>query len=221
MTLEQAIHARHSVRSYNDTPITGQTKAELEQFIVQCNAESGLHMQLVADEPNAFDSFMAHYGKFSGVKNYIALIGPKGPQLDETCGYYGEKVVLKAQQLGLNTCWVAMTYKKIKTAFKVNDGEKLCLVIAIGYGATQGVEHKSKRPAQVVQAEGRVPEWFERGVKAALLAPTAMNQQKFTFALNGSTVTAKAGAGFYTKIDLGIAKCHFEIGAGKENFQFA
>ena len=43
------------------------------------------------------------YTSFSGVKNYIALIGKKSPNLEEACGYYGEKIVLRAQQLGLNT----------------------------------------------------------------------------------------------------------------------
>ena len=62
------------------------------------------------------------------------MIGKKGPDLDEKCGYYGERLVLKAQQLGLNTCWVAMTYSKVKTAFTVNSGEKLFIVISLGYG---------------------------------------------------------------------------------------
>ena len=77
---------------------------------------------------------MAHYGKFKGVTNYLALIGKKESSLEEKCGYYGEKLVLFAQELGLNTCWVAMTYSKIKTAFQVEKGEKLCIVIALGYG---------------------------------------------------------------------------------------
>lgn len=221
MDLMEAIRERHSVRSYNENAIDGDVKKELSAFISQCNKESGLHMQLVSDEPQAFNGFMAHYGNFSGVKNYIALIGKKGAKLEETCGYYGEKVVLKAQQLGLNTCWVALTYSKVKTAFQINEGEKLCMVIAVGYGATKGTNHKSKQPEAVMKAGQPVPEWFKRGVEAALLAPTAMNQQKFVFTLNGNTVTAKAGMGFYTKTDLGIVKYHFEIGAGKENFKWA
>lgn len=68
--------------------------------------------------------------------------------------------------------------------------------------------------------EGNVPEWFQKGVKASLLAPTAMNQQKYKFTLNGNHVLAETGKGFYTKIDLGIAKYHFELGAGKENFSW-
>lgn len=218
MDLKEAIKNRHSVRSYTDRKIEGDVKNELLAFINQCNKESGLHMQLVLNEPKAFDCFMAHYGKFCGVKNYIALIGKKDADLDEKCGYYGEKVVLKAQQLGLNTCWVAMSYSKIKTAFQIDSGEKLCVVIAIGYGTTQGIAHKSKSIESVIHSDGAAPAWFKSGIEAALLAPTAMNQQKFMFSLDGNTVSAKAGMGFYTKLDLGIVKYHFEVGAGTENF---
>lgn len=220
MDFMEAMKERHSVRSYNEKSIEGDVKTELLSCIDQCNKESGLHMQLILNEPQAFGGFMAHYGKFSGVRNYIAMIGKKEDGLEEKCGYYGEKVVLKAQTLGLNTCWVAMTYSKIKTAFQINDGEKLCLVIAVGYGETKGTGHKIKPSEAVMKAENPVPEWFQKGIDAALLAPTAMNQQKFLFTLNGNSVSANAGKGFYTKIDLGIAKYHFEVGAGKENFNW-
>ena len=220
MDLIEAIRARHSVRQYKDKPLEGEVLSALQAEIDTCNRESGLHIQLVTDEPKAFTSFLARYGTFKGVKNYFALIGKKSPALEETCGYYGERLVLRAQQLGLNTCWVAMTYKKIPGAFQVDPGEKLTVVIALGYGAVQGVPHKSKPAEAVAKDFGKAPEWFRRGVNAALLAPTAMNQQKFSFAMKDGRVLAKADAGFYTKIDLGIVKYHFEAAAGKENFRW-
>lgn len=219
MNLTEAMEARHSVRQYKNIPLDKETIAALQAEISACNQEGDLHIQLVTNEPKAFDGFMAHYGKFSGVTNYIALIGKKDG-LDEKCGYYGERLVLLAQQLGLNTCWVAMTYSKIKTAFVIEQGEKLCVVVALGYGETQGIPHKSKSMDQVIKTEGQISDWFKSGVEAALLAPTAMNQQKFLFTRKGNQVSAKAGIGFYTKVDLGIAKYHFEIGAGKENFNW-
>lgn len=220
MDIYEAMRARHSVRAYEQREIEGEIKDMLEDKIAELNGRSGLHIQLITHEPKAFDSPMAHYGKFSGVTDYIAMIGKKDDELEEKCGYYGEKLVLFAQQLGLNTCWVAVSYKKIKTAYMLGAGEKLCIVIAIGYGKTQGVPHKSKAPSEVADM-GDVPEWFKKGVEAALLAPTAVNQQKFFFSLDNGRVSARAGMGFYSKIDLGIAKCHFELGAGKENFNWA
>ncbi len=219
--LKEAIKERHSVRQYTERPLEDSVVTELENEIKACNKESGLHIQLVRNEPKAFESFMAHYGKFRGVRNYIALIGEKSSRLEETCGYYGERLVLKAQQLGLNTCWVALTYSKTRTAFTVGSGEKLCAVITVGYGKNCGVPHRSKSIDAVTEADRPLPDWFRAGAEAALLAPTAMNQQKFRFILKENKVAVKAGFGFYTRLDLGIVKYHFEIGAGTDYFDWA
>lgn len=217
MDILQAIKERHSVRSYNDKPIGEDVKGRLQTVIDACNAESGLNVQLVTNEPRAFGSWLAHYGTFRGVSNYIVVAGAKGT--DEKCGYYGEKVVLEAQMLGLNTCWVGMTYKKVKGSYALRDGEKVHLVIALGYGTTQGEGHKIKRFEDVASAEdGRaeMPDWFKEGVATALLAPTAVNQQKFHFTLCcDGKVKADTRWGFFSQVDLGIAKLHFEIGSGK------
>ena len=114
-----------------------------------------------------------------------------------------------------------MTYSKIQNAFVINKGEKLCVIIALGYGETQGTSHKSKAISEVAKVDQEMPDWFKNGVEAALLAPTAMNQQKFLFSLSGNQVSAKAGIGFYSHIDLGIVKYHFEVGAGTEQFEWA
>lgn len=171
------------------------------------------------NEPEAFQANKTSYGQFSGCRNYFAIVGKKG--MDEEVGYYGQKLVLFAQQLGLNTCWVAMTYKKGKVTPQIGGGEKLYIVIALGYGQTQGESHKLKDVSAVSDLAADAPEWYRNGIRAALLAPTAINQQKFRFTRSGTNVSVKAGMGFYTKIDLGIVKYNFEIGAGKENFSWA
>lgn len=221
MDMTEAAKQRHSVRSFLPRGLDKDVQSALEERIRMLNSESGLNIQLVLNEPKAFGtSLLAHYGKFENVNNYIVLAGKKGRDLQEKCGYYGEDLVLFAQTLGLNTCWVALTYKKIKGAYSLEDGEKVALVIAIGYGKTAGKPHRSKTFADVAKAENP-PEWFVRGVEGALLAPTAVNQQKFKFISEGNKVKALAGTGFYTDIDLGIAKYHFELFAGKENFDWA
>lgn len=214
MELLDIMKQRHSVRQYQSKKIEENIRAELEVCLAECNEESGLHMQIIYDEPQCFSTMMARYGKFSGVTNYIALVGKNTETLEETVGYYGEKMVLKAQELGLNTCWVAMTYGKGKCAAKIEKGEKLVCVISLGYGQTQGVPHKNKELKQVCNQEENQPDWFVKGVKAALLAPTAMNQQKFYFNFQDNQVSVKSGTGFYTKLDLGIVKYHFEAISG-------
>ena len=215
MEILEIMKQRHSVRQYIDRPIEHEKRAALDALAKQINQKAGLSIQIIYDDLKCFDSFMAHYGKFTGVQNYIALVGKKSPQLDETLGYYGEELVLKAQGLGLNTCWVALTHGKSKAV--IGKGEKQVCLIALGYGATQGVEHKSKPMQELCSCAEPMPECFKNGMSAAMLAPTAMNQQKFRFELlpNGA-VQAACGSGFYTKLDLGIVKYHFEAGSGKK-----
>ena len=215
MDLREALNARHSVRQYQEKEIDELTLDKLESFITEINLESDLHIQLVKNEPKAFSSTLAHYGNFAGVTNYIALVGKKSDTLEEDCGYYGQKIVLYAQTLGLNTCWVALTYTKVPSAFKISQGEKIVIVISIGYGVDNGKERSSKKPDDVSNIEPDSPQWFKDGVDAALLAPTAINQQKFKLVLIDDKVKAKSGVGFNTKIDLGIVKYNFEVGSGK------
>ena len=217
MTLLEAIDARHSVRAYKDKSIEPEIREQLNAFIDECNAESGLHITVKYDEPDGFDSGLAHYGGFRNVKNYIVLAGKKSENFDYLCGYYGEKIVLYAQQLGLNTCWVALTFNKKKVKEIVPDGEKLCMVISLGYGETQGKEHKGKNLGDVTDVQGTMPEWFVKGVEAALKAPTAINQQKFCFSLEGDEPKVRVkGMGVHTKVDLGIIAYHFEVASGRK-----
>lgn len=226
MTLQEAITARHSVRKYIDKEIPADIVTVLQDKIAEYNKVGNLNIQLVLNETRAFTGMLS-YGSFSGVRNYFVMVGKKGADLDERVGYYGEQLVLLAQTLGLNTCWVGLSYRKVPEAYNVGKDEKLACMIALGYGETQGVSHKIKTIEQVSNASDLTPAWFKRGVEAALLAPTAVNQQKFSFEYVGMSnnrhqVRAKKGFSMigYTQIDLGIAKYHFEIGAGKDNFEW-
>lgn len=201
---------RHSVRQYKDDPIPEEIRKSLTEEVEKQNKESGLHMQIFFDEPKCFDSLMSHYGKFSGVKNYLAIVGKKGSDLEEKAGYYGEKIVLLAQSQGINSCWVGLTHGKSKAV--IEKGEKLVIIIALGYGKTQGAAHKSKPMEKLSSVKGDMPDWFKTGMEGAMLAPTAVNQQKFLISYDGSKLTAKVnGSGFFTKVDLGIVKCDFEL----------
>ena len=219
MNIKEAISSRHSVRQYLNKPISQEHRDRLAELINSCCDESGLRIQIIYDEPMCFNTFLAHYGKFTNVTNYIALVGKKSLEnLDELCGYYGQKLVLVAQTLGLNTCWVAGTYGKGKCKADKNAGEKIVCVIALGYGESQGVAHKSKplsKLCKVSEADlPSTPAWFKEGLEAAILAPTALNQQKFQVSLDGDEAVITTKRGPMTQLDLGIVKYNFEAASG-------
>lgn len=219
----EAIRARHSVRKYLDKPVESEKAAALQAVVERVNAEEGLNIQLVLEEPKAFSAGLWKYGQFSGVQNYFVMAGPKGKETEQKLGFCGEELVLLAQTLGLNTCWVGLTYKKIPGTFTLREGDVVHCVIALGYGANAGVQHPLKPVEKYYEAAGTPPQWFLAGMEAAMLAPTAVNQQKFKMILHdGNKVEARTFFSLtgYVDIDLGIVKYHFETAAGKENFDW-
>lgn len=226
MTLLEAIDARHSVRRYISRPLEREVVDCLRAKIDECNSKGNLHIQLVLNERKGFSGMLA-YGSFSGVENYIVMAGRRADDLDERVGYYGEQIVLLAQQLGLGTCWAGLSYRKVKGAYALDSEEKVACMISLGYPDDAGRKHKCKSVEDVSNASVSTPEWFEQGVRAALKAPTAVNQQKFYIEYAGvkdGRHSVRARRLFsvvgYTSMDLGIVKLHFEIGAGKDNFEW-
>lgn len=219
MDIWEAMRSRHSVRQFRSKPIEEDASEAMRQAVATAAAASGLKIVLCLDEPNAFQANKPSYGSFKNCANYIILAGPKG--VDETVGYFGEQLVLFAQQLGLNTCWVALTYEKSAPPIELSGGEKIYDLIALGYGASAGVAHRNKPLSRVAKLAKDDPEWYRQGLEAAMLAPTAINQQRFRIERVGERgVRAKALLGPCSKTDLGIVKYHFELGAGKENFDW-
>lgn len=212
MDLIQAMAERHSVRRYTDETLKQTHIDLLNQEIEKVNEESGLTFTLVTNEPTAFIGKMASYGHFSGCTDYIIATGPKNKE--EQVGYFGERLVLFAQSIGVNSCWVALTYNKSKVKPRLSSNEKFYIIISLGYGIHQGRPHTDKPLEKLCSCKGEMPEWFKKAMDCVLLAPTALNQQKFHFELkDNNVVKAKALFGPHSKLDLGIAKFHFELGA--------
>lgn len=212
MTEIEAVKCRHAVRKYQDKPIDKELVDSLKVKIDELNKEGNLHMQFIEDAKSTFNKFFNKAAGLGSAPSLIACVGPNDDTVDERVGYFGEKLVIYAQQLGLNTCWVGVFNRK-KIPIDVAPNEKLVIAIAIGYGETQGKTRKSKTADEVVIDLTDVPDWFHAGVEAALLAPTAVNQQKFEiiYTENGE-VEFKDLGGILSKVDIGIVRCNFEIG---------
>lgn len=224
MDITTAIDQRHSCRSYGDRPIEGEVLEQLLDGIRMANEESGLHMQLVTGEPKVFANFRKNYGLFRNVRNYIAMVGSRNPGSGKTVGYYGEDIVLLATRLGLGTCWVGATFERSVCRCVVEADERLYCVIAVGYEAKRktlaariasaAMNRKGKRLEDLCRTDRDMPDWFRNGVEAARKAPSAVNRQPVTFILDGNMVRVEVQDGPYADIELGIAKKHFELGAG-------
>ncbi|MCR4793274.1 MAG: nitroreductase [Lachnospiraceae bacterium] len=212
----EAILARHSVRNYLPDRIEDEKVNLLKRKIDELNLSGNLHLQFIEDAGSTYNRLLNRAMGLGSAPSVIACVGADSDDLDQRVGYYGEKLVLYAQKLGLNTCW-AGTFNRRNIGAEIADGERLVISIAIGYGKEQGTPHKSKTAEQVTEASDDAPEWFKKGVEMALLAPTAVNQQKFLIKYGSDeTVEFVDKAMMLGQVDLGIVKCHFEIGSGRD-----
>lgn len=212
MTEIEAIKSRHSVRNYEDKKIESEKVAKLKEKLDELNKEGNLHLQFIEDAGATYNKLLNKAMGLGSAPSVIACVGPDDASVDERVGYYGEQFVLYAQQLDLNTCW-AGTFNRKNISADIPEGEKLVISIAIGYGANQGKERKSKTIDQVTTANSNRPYWFNYGVEMALLAPTAINKQKFEISYDHNEVQFKDKGGVMSKVDLGIVKYHFEVGS--------
>ncbi|KAF1297537.1 nitroreductase [Enterococcus sp. JM4C] len=212
MNLIEAMENRHAVRKFRSESIEQSVLTELTEEIARCNQESGLSIQLIIQDKNTFRGFLPFFAGFRNVSNYLALVGPKDDLSLEKIGYYGQRIVLKAQQLGLNSCWAGQTFKRTNCQANIKQNETLACVVALGYGKTDGKPHQSKPMSELCSTDQAMPAWFEQGMTAAMLAPTANNKQNFFIELKQDEAIFKTEKGTANHVSLGIVKYQFELG---------
>lgn len=237
MTLKEAIDGRISRRSFiKDRPLEKEHAEKLVEVIDYYNGISGLNMQLLADEPAAFSSKRKTLFFFNNVTSYICLAGK--PEYAEKAGYYGEKIVLICRSLGIDTCWVGGTYDREKCPCSLEAGEMLFGVIVLGYTAggptakerfirsstkrlNRLTERLNSSEHQTYKAGADAPLWFMSGVDAAEKAPSAFDKKPVLFVWDGDDASAFIpDRDCATILDLGIAKLHFELGAGGGTWEY-
>lgn len=223
MDILQAIDIRKSRRKYLQTKIDIDKLQKIYNLIDICNKEGNLSIKVIEDASDAFKSIKKSYGMFSGVKTVIVLSGKADDKnLEEKVGCYGERIVLEATELGLGTCWVGASYDKCSNIFKISEDERMVCVITIGNVEMQKgikekiiykmIHHSTKAIESFYECDKQPPEWFIKGIEAVQKAPSALNKQPVKFKYFDGKVTAEVDdSESYRLIDLGIAKCHFDI----------
>lgn len=211
MDLKQAMVKRHLVRKYQDKKLSESDIKKLNEKINEINKKGKLDLKLITNDKQGV-SLLFRLLLAKNANNYVILAGDNS----ESIGYYGAELILFAQTIGMNTWWIGATYNHKVVEYV--DNKKIIGIIVIGYGQTPGKPHKSKKVEEVYSYEGEAPEWFINGVKAALLAPTAINRQAFHIYGNDKVVDITYFGHSFGGENLGLVKYHFELGAGKENF---
>ena len=144
--ISEIIHQRYSCRSYADTPIED---AVVRKF---SDLAAATHQGPFGNKPRfvliSMDALpreewkkLGTYGVIKNAHLFLAgMIGP-APMAIQDYGYCKEKLILKATELGLSTCWMGGTFaiSAFGRAAGMNRNELLPTITPVGYSA----DHRS------------------------------------------------------------------------------
>ena len=226
--MRNAIENRISRRTFKTENISEKQVEKIKALIAAVNEKSGLNVEFIEDGSAAFASARKTYGMFKNVRSMVVMKGnPAMVDFKEKIGYYGEDLILDLVDMELGTCWVGGTFDK--SVLSVPEGEEIICVILVGLIDKPNLKdrimirnaHNKRKPLEErITSDTELPQWVKNGMAAIIPAPSAINKQKPHFDYKDGILTASVPDDYIADlIDLGIAKRHFEIGAGG-HFEF-
>ncbi|MEN6618019.1 MAG: nitroreductase family protein [Rikenellaceae bacterium] len=246
MSITEVIKKRKSCRTFNQEHLTPADKKALEDFIGK-NSKSINNSTFEGDqEINLFilekgdeeKKMKLDYGVIKGNNTYILGITKSTPAARLNYGYVMEKLVLRATEMGLATCWIGYFDHDYFNDLKIEEGYKIPGIVVIGYSA-----EKATLPERFLRftanASQRLP-WdkiffdyqskfpltpqtikdYSESLEMVRLAPSSSNTQPwriyFDQPANEFHFFKKPKNRIYEsmgmhELDLGIAMAHFEL----------
>ena len=232
-----AIPLRRSRRRYDSIPLEQGQLAQLQTVCGEFRPYPQARAELITKSPDeVLRGVVASYGKVKGAQALIAFIGDiDDTYVNEKVGYTGEGIILEATAMGLGTCWVggSMFFRRglAESIVGAGEKEKVFAVTPVGRAVKNfsleervmigfGLAHRRKPLAELVTGldEKEWPRWMKAALKAARLAPSAVNRQPWRFHVepNGITVSVDSSLiewGISKRLDCGIAMLHIEVDA--------
>lgn len=238
------IKNRKSVRTYKEEQIPQQMMKQIQDYLDQDDNPFGvpLTFTILDAKRNGVSSSV-----ILGAETYVAGKYHKQKNAEVAFGYAFEKFILYATTLGLGTVWLAATIdrKAFEQAIALKEDEVMPAVTPLGFAAEKrsirenmmrkGMKSDSRLPFEKLFFEGdfqhplsakQAGKWADP-LEMVRLAPSATNKQPWRAVVQGNKVHfyevktkgyAKESTGDIQKVDVGIALCHFEIGAKEAGF---
>lgn len=237
MNLTEVIRTRRSVRTFDERPIASEVLEQLISHMEQLENPYGIPVRfslLDAKEHGLSCPVI------SGGDYYIGAAVQSVPHAEEAFGYSFEAMVLYAWSLGLGTTWIGGTMNRplFEQAMQLTDGETMLAVTPLGYPARKmSIRENVMRMGAKANSRAAFEEVFFDGsfdvpltaanagrlaepLEMVRLGPSAVNKQPWRVIVTKDAVHfyAKKNPGkdevtAMQKMDLGIALCHFALGA--------
>ena len=240
MEISEVIRKRMSCRTYRPIPINEEDRLALEDFI-RLNSigidNERIDFKLI-HKAESEKPLKINYGMIQGHNSFILGTSKPNPDSRLNYGYLMEKILLKATELGIATCWVGYFDQSFFKEVEVREDMEIPSIIIVGYAESkQSVGERLVRYAIKAhkrndwgtlffnyQTKSPLSNKLEAGYIQALemlrLAPSSGNSQPWRvyydhitneFHFFKKTINKKYDQLGLHEIDLGIAFAHFEL----------
>lgn len=226
MTIEEAIHARHSVRTYSPVMPDRTVLDYINSFIAGLKPIfPGTTCRLVLIE-KAVDGKIGTYGVVRGAQCYIAVLnGREGDLQAVNAGVCAEQLVLGLTQRGIGTVWIGGTFSEgdVSRAVKPTPDEIVEAIIPFGFPASKESitsrlfsaisGSKNRKPFDELFSIGPDSP-FRKGLELMRLAPSAQNKQDWrAVEADGMLHFFTSSTSHFAMLDMGIGLAHFSAAA--------
>ena len=224
-----------SVRDFKKNPIKNADLKAIKDYATDCKkliSSIALDIRIMSNSEVylPLDGIAGYKGHMIDAPAYIVLLSEVSEHSVENSGYIGQELILKATEIGVDSCWITFNDSKtVKEKLNIVSDKEVTALIALGFDANGGKSTgNSINPAYRLGLDEIVylNEWGkgadnttleERGILDAFafarLAPSAWNRQPWRFLIDGGNVilaVKKDEHSYEEKVAAGVIMLFFE-----------
>ena len=134
---------RKSVRAFKEKQVSREDLQSIRRFYeTQCHRLCGeIPTELTILDPSTRKNLEGAAGyeeALAGAPHYLVLLSGSHPQAGENAGFMMEDMILKLEDMGLQTCWITFTDpEKVKSSLGLHSALEIAAIAAFGYGEKQ------------------------------------------------------------------------------------
>jgi nitroreductase len=240
MTLIETIKQRKSCRTFNPVFLNPADKKILEDYIHEHKKLIGGEViePIIIEKKEGDNKMKLNYGMIRGHNTYLVGTSKASMYSRVNYGYLLEKVVLKAAEIGVASCWIGYFDPSYFNEIRCEYGFEIPGIVILGYSSERPTSSE-KITRFAINASGRlgweklffnnnsgtplqpdlIPEYSD-SLEMVRLAPSAGNTQPWRvffdnhlkeFHFFKKPVSERYEQRGLHDIDLGIALSHFEL----------
>lgn len=139
MNYKKLIEETYSVRDYSEKPISENLKNEIISYFPNSknlleNIKTDIKILNNSEVYNALNGKAGYNGIMINAPHYIIIYSEKADNYIENSGYRASDIILKATDLGLNTCFITISDREeISKILNIPEGMEITALIALGY----------------------------------------------------------------------------------------